>query len=88
MRRTLTARNQKRRAGRCEPRLTATSPQVSRHTDGVTEVAFPDSLCHRCVHLRVVTSGKGSQFLMCKHPALPKYPRQPVHACAGYEARP
>ena len=47
---------------------------------------FPESLCHRCVHLRVVRSGRGSTFLMCQHPDLPKYPRQPVAACPGFTA--
>lgn len=45
---------------------------------------FPESLCHRCVHLRTVTSGKGSTFLMCREPHLPKYPPQPVKACQGF----
>lgn len=50
----------------------------------MTEAPFPTSLCHRCAHLRLVTSGKGSTFLMCQHPALPKYPRQPVAECVGF----
>jgi hypothetical protein len=54
---------------------------------GVSEVPFPESLCHRCVHLRVVTSGKGSVFLMCQEPSLPKYGPQPVRACRGFVAR-
>jgi len=51
-------------------------------------VAFPDSLCHRCVHLRVIRSGRGSTFLMCQEPSLPKYTAQPVRACRGFEAAP
>jgi hypothetical protein len=47
---------------------------------------FPDSLCHRCVHLRVVRSGRGSVFLMCQEPSLPKYAPQPVRACPGFTA--
>jgi hypothetical protein len=47
-------------------------------------VVFEDSLCHRCVHLRTITSGKGSTFLMCREPHLPKYPPQPVKACQGF----
>jgi hypothetical protein len=50
----------------------------------MTDLPFADSLCHRCEHLRLVTSGKGSTFLMCQEPALPKYPRQPVAACPHY----
>jgi hypothetical protein len=45
---------------------------------------FPDSLCHRCVHIRVITSGKGSAFIMCQHPSLPKYGPQPVRTCTGF----
>jgi len=48
------------------------------------DVPFPEALCHHCVHLRVIRSGKGSTFLMCQEPSLPKYPRQPVLACVGY----
>ncbi len=50
----------------------------------MTDVPFADSLCRRCEHLRLVQSGKGSTFLMCQEPSLPKYPRQPVASCAGY----
>ena len=35
---------------------------------------------------RLITIGKGSSFLMCQHPDLPKYPRQPVAACPGFTA--
>jgi hypothetical protein len=49
---------------------------------------FPESLCHRCVHLRVVRSGKGSTFLMCREPSLPKYTAQPVRVCRGFVAAP
>ena len=49
--------------------------------------AFPDSLCHRCVHLRVITSGKGSEFLMCREPTLKKYPPQPVRTCTGFTVK-
>jgi hypothetical protein len=45
---------------------------------------FPESLCHRCVHLRLVRSGKGSTFLMCQEPSLPKYAAQPVRVCRGF----
>lgn len=47
---------------------------------------FPDSLCHRCRYLRVVRSGRGSTFLMCEEPSLPKYGPQPVRACRGFVA--
>jgi hypothetical protein len=50
----------------------------------VTDAPFPDSLCHRCAHLRLVHSGRGSIFLMCREPSLPKYAAQPVRACRGF----
>jgi hypothetical protein len=50
-------------------------------------MVFPESLCHRCVHVRVITSGKGSTFLMCKEPQLPKYPAQPVKVCPAFAPR-
>jgi hypothetical protein len=50
----------------------------------MSDVPFADSLCRRCVHLRLVQSGKGSTFLMCQQPQLPKYPRQPVVSCPGF----
>ncbi|MEO8550424.1 MAG: hypothetical protein ABI678_10635 [Kofleriaceae bacterium] len=49
---------------------------------------FPDSLCHRCAHLRVVESAKGSTFLMCQEPTLPKYGPQPVRSCPRFTAKP
>jgi hypothetical protein len=52
------------------------------------EPAFPDSLCQRCVHLRVIRSGRGSAFLMCQEPSLPKYTAQPVRACRGFSPPP
>lgn len=48
---------------------------------------FPDSLCHRCVHHRVVAGGR-SRFLLCEEPTLPKYLPQPVRACRGFVAAP
>ena len=46
---------------------------------------FPTSLCHRCRHVRLVTSGKGSTFLMCQEPSLPKYGPQPVLSCPKFQ---
>ena len=47
------------------------------------------SLCHFCLHMREVVSGKGSRFLMCQKSQIdrrfPKYPSQPVLKCAGFE---
>jgi hypothetical protein len=44
---------------------------------------FPESLCHRCAHLRRVEAAR-SVFLMCTEPTLPKYAPQPVRACRGF----
>ncbi len=42
-----------------------------------------------CRNARVVTSGRGSRFYLCRlaerDPRFPKYPRLPVLACAGYK---
>lgn len=47
-------------------------------------------LCHTCVHVRAITSARGSTFLLCSRAAsdarYPKYPPQPVWACRGFEA--
>jgi len=47
-------------------------------------------LCRRCVHARSVASRR-STFLSCGRattdPAYPRYPRLPVLACPGFEAR-
>jgi hypothetical protein len=49
------------------------------------------SLCASCIHGRIVTSARGSTFLLCGRSRTdaryPKYPRQPVLRCAGYEQR-
>jgi len=67
-------------------------PQIVDHAAAYSVVGyrpavlpFPDSLCHRCVHLRVVESAKGSTFLMCQEPTLPKYGPQPVRACLRFD---
>lgn len=51
-----------------------------------------ESLCKSCVHVRQVTSGAGSKFLLCRlsqsDKRMPKYPRQPVVRCGGHEEGP
>jgi hypothetical protein len=51
----------------------------------------PFGLCDRCVHQRLVRSGRGSVFTLCRlaatDPRFPKYPRVPVLECDGYEER-
>ena len=48
-------------------------------------------LCDSCVHQQLVRTTRGSEFSLCRRsrtdPAYPKYPRLPVLACRGYEAR-
>ncbi len=46
-------------------------------------------LCDACAHQKLVKSGRGSLFSMCKvglsDPAWPKYPRMPVSACPRFK---
>ena len=46
-------------------------------------------LCPSCAHVRVVTSGKGSTFLLCglakTDARFPKYPPQPRMECPGHK---
>ena len=48
----------------------------------------PEGLCNRCTHARLITSSKGSEFVMCQLSAtddrFPKYPALPVLRCEGY----
>ena len=45
-------------------------------------------LCETCAHARLITSSKGSEFVMCQLSAtddrFPKYPALPVLRCEGY----
>ena len=47
------------------------------------------NLCAACAHTRVVTSAKGSSFVLCGLSRIDerfaKYPRLPVLACVGFE---
>ena len=46
-------------------------------------------LCGLCLHVRVITSDRGSRFYMCGRsttdPRFPRYPAIPVVACAGFD---
>jgi hypothetical protein len=46
-------------------------------------------LCDHCTHQKLVKSGRGSTFSMCRiglsDPDWPKYPRMPVSACPRFE---
>lgn len=48
-------------------------------------------LCESCRFARVVESGRGSRFYLCKRSEtderFPKYPPLPVRACTGYEKK-
>jgi hypothetical protein len=48
-----------------------------------------ESLCSNCSHVREVTSGTGSKFLLCRlsqeNSRFPKYPPQPVFRCDGHK---
>ena len=48
-------------------------------------------LCADCVHARLITSDRGSQFLFCQLSQsdlqFPKYPRLPVLQCSGYSTK-
>jgi len=47
-------------------------------------------LCARCAHAHVITSARGSSFVLCglsrTDERFAKYPRLPVVACVGFEA--
>jgi hypothetical protein len=56
-----------------------------------SERTIPTSagLCSRCVHARLVVSGRGSRFVLCERSrtdsAFPRYPPLPVVACPGFD---
>lgn len=62
----------------------------SARTDATSPSTPPPGLCSRCRHARLVTSGRGSQFILCElsrsDERFARYPRLPVLACAGFEA--
>ncbi|MEO6866408.1 MAG: hypothetical protein ABI200_00125 [Gaiellales bacterium] len=47
-------------------------------------------LCNTCTYQRIIVSGRGSAFSLCRRaatdPAFARYPGLPVLACDGYEA--
>jgi hypothetical protein len=60
-------------------------PEPPPTTDGQA------GLCDTCIHQQEVQNTRGSTFSLCKRsredPAYPRYPRLPVLACRGYDAR-
>jgi hypothetical protein len=53
------------------------------------QAQIPAGLCDTCRHARVITSDRGSRFVMCElaktDPTFSRYPRLPVVACSGYD---
>ena len=45
-------------------------------------------LCRRCSHHRGVVSAKGSEFIRCTAPEMPKYPELPVLQCSSFAPGP
>ena len=45
-------------------------------------------LCETCTHVQIITSSKGSSFVLCRlsevDPVFRRYPTLPVIACPGY----
>src|SRR5689334_3451541 len=78
------------------PRVTASDMPGARGVVGSSLLmvihrtySMKAGLCASCAHMRLITSARGSQFLLCERsrtdPAYPRYPRLPVQACAGYD---
>jgi hypothetical protein len=48
-------------------------------------------LCANCAHARVIENDRGSRFYLCDlartDRRFPRYPRLPVTACIGWQAR-
>jgi hypothetical protein len=46
-------------------------------------------LCATCVHVQIVRSARGSEFVLCQlsrsDSRFPKYPPLPILACGGYQ---
>jgi hypothetical protein len=38
-------------------------------------------LCATCTYAKLIRSSRGSLFVMCTHPSLPKYQGQPILRC-------
>jgi hypothetical protein len=52
-----------------------------------TDLPFPTSECHGCVFVKLSGNARGSVFMMCTEPSLPKYLPQPVRGCPRRIAR-
>jgi hypothetical protein len=55
---------------------------------GQADAFHEAGLCATCTHAQVVTSSRGSRFLLCRlstiDPRYPRYPALPVRECTGY----
>ena len=49
---------------------------------------FPDSICHGCRKHRLVETTRGTTFIRCTDPTLPKYQTQPIRTCPAFAAAP
>jgi len=60
-----------------------------RRTEAETRMALGlaarGGLCGRCRFPRLVENDRGSTFVLCTHPDLPRYPAQPVITCGAFE---
>lgn len=63
-------------------------PEAAEH-EGAGPIAPTAGLCSRCVHARLIVSGRGSRFVLCEQSRtndhFPRYPALPVVACTGFE---
>jgi hypothetical protein len=57
-------------------------PPEQAAVEGAGDLAFPDSLCHRCAAPPRYIQTTRSTFLYC--PILKRYPPQPVAACEEF----
>jgi hypothetical protein len=64
---------------------------ASKGNDGQAAAARRGGLCPYCQNVKLITSAKGSTFLLCQlssnDPRFPKYPPQPVARCSGFAER-
>ena len=72
--------------GAVEPGAVESDGRPASATQAIPPTA---GLCARCVHARLVVSGRGSRFVLCERSRtdrrFPRYPPLPVMACAGFE---
>ncbi|HTJ45659.1 MAG TPA: hypothetical protein VL463_26335 [Kofleriaceae bacterium] len=51
------------------------------------DAPFPMSLCHACRFVRYNGNKRGSIFIACDEPSLPRYQPQPIKTCAKFAAK-